>query len=129
DQKTDFSELSGSFHIAKGVAHNEDLSVKSPLLRIGGAGDVDLGADRLDYVVKAAVVTTLQGQGGPELQALKGLTVPVRLSGPFTAIGWKVDFAGMVGDVARQKLDEKKEDVKKKLEDQLQDKLKGLFGK
>jgi AsmA protein len=129
DQKTDFSELSGSFHIAKGVAHNEDLSVKSPLLRIGGAGDVDLGADRLDYVIKAAVVTTLQGQGGPELQALKGLTVPVRLSGPFTAIGWKVDFAGMVGDVARQKLDEKKEDVKKKLQDQLQDKLKGLFGK
>lgn len=129
DQKTDFSELSGSFRIAKGVAHNDDLSLKSPLIRVAGAGDVDLGNDRLDYLVKATVVASLQGQGGPELQALKGLTVPVRLSGPFTAIGWKVDFAGLVGDVARQKLDEKKEDVKKKLQDQLQDKLKGLFGK
>jgi AsmA protein len=129
EQKTDFSELSGSFRIAKGVAHNEDLAIKSPLLRIGGAGDVDLGADRLDYVVKATVVSTLQGQGGPELQALKGVTVPVRLSGPFTSIGWKIDFAGMASDAARQKFEEKKEDVKKKLQEQLQDKLKGLFGK
>jgi AsmA protein len=129
DQKTDFSELSGSFRIAKGVAHNDDLAIKSPLLRIGGAGDVDVGNDRLDYTVKATVVTSLQGQGGPELQALKGLTVPVRLSGPFTAIGWKIDFAGMAGDMARQKLDEKKEDVKKNLQNQLQDKLKGLLGR
>ncbi|HYD79047.1 MAG TPA: AsmA family protein [Paucimonas sp.] len=129
DQKTDFSELSGSFRIAKGVARNEDLSIKSPLLRIGGAGDVNLGAERLDYLVKATVVSTLQGQGGPELQALKGVTVPVRLSGPFAAIGWKIDFGALAGDIAKQKLDEKKEDVKKKLQEQLQDKLKGLFGK
>ena len=129
EEKTDFSELAGSFRIAKGVAHNDDLSIKSPLLRIGGAGDIDLGADRLDYLMKATVVSTLQGQGGPELQALKGVTVPVRLSGPFTAIGWHIDFAGMASEAARQKLEEKKEDVKKKLQEQLQDKLKGLFGK
>lgn len=129
DQKTDFSELGGSFRIARGVAHNEDLAIKSPLLRIGGAGDIDLGQDWLDYTVRATVVSTLQGQGGPELQALKGLTVPVRLSGPFTAIGWKIDFSGMASDMAKQKIEEKKEDVKKKVQEQLQDKLKGLFGR
>ncbi|MDF3036149.1 MAG: AsmA family protein, partial [Paucimonas sp.] len=132
EEKTDFSELSGSFRIANGVAHNEDLSMKSPLLRLGGSGDVNLGQDRLDYLVKATVVQTLQGQGGPELQALKGLTVPVRLSGPFTAIGWKVDFAGLASGIAKQKIDEKKEEVrgkvKEKIQEELGDRLKGLFG-
>ncbi|WP_040041830.1 AsmA family protein [Noviherbaspirillum autotrophicum] len=139
-EKTDFSELSGSFRIANGVAHNDDLSIKSPLMRIGGSGDIDLGAERLDYLARATVVQSLQGQGGPELQALKGVTVPVRLSGPFTAIGWRIDFAGMASELARQRIDEKKEEVKSKaqkaleeekakVQDQLKDQLKGLFGR
>lgn len=129
DQKTDFSELSGSFRIVNGVARNDDLLMKSPLLRAAGAGDINLGADRLDYLVKATVVPTLQGQGGPELQALRGVTVPVRLSGPFSAIGWKVDLSGIARDLAKKKIDEKKEEVKGRLEDKLKDELKGLFGK
>jgi AsmA protein len=133
NEKTDFSELKGSFRIANGVAHNDDLSAKSPLIRVGGAGDIDIANERLDYLVKATVVSTLQGQGGPELQALKGVTIPVKLTGPFTAIGWKIDFGGMVNDLAKQKLDTKKEEIKEeaktKMEKQLKEGLKGLFGK
>jgi len=139
-EKTDFSELSGSFRIAAGVAHNDDLVLKSPLLRVTGAGDIDLGAERLDYLMRATVVSTLQGQGGPELQALKGLTIPVKLAGHFNAIGWRIDFADMASELAKQKLDEKKEEVrsraqqaieeqKNRVQEQLQEGLKGLFGK
>lgn len=139
-EKTDFSELSGSFRIAAGVAHNDDLALKSPLLRVGGAGDIDLGTERLNYLVRATVVTTLQGQGGPELQSLKGMTIPVKLAGPFNAIDWRIDFADMASELAKQKLDEKKEEVrsraqqaieeqKAKVREQLQEGLKGLFGK
>lgn len=139
-EKTDFSELSGSFRIANGIAHNDDLNIKSPLLRIAGSGDIDLGAERLDYLVRTTVVQTLQGQGGPELQALKGVTVPVRLSGPLAAIGWRIDFAGLASELARQRIDEKKEEVKSraqktleeekaKLQEELKNQLKGLFGK
>src|SRR5687768_7933737 len=71
-QKTDFSELSASFAIKNGVAHNEDLEMKSPLLRIGGAGDIDIGQSRLDYTAKASVVATTKGQGGEELERLRG---------------------------------------------------------
>jgi AsmA protein len=127
-EKTDFSELSGSFRIANGVARNDDLSVKSPLLRVGGAGDVDLGAERLDYLAKVTVVSTLQGQGGPELQSLKGLTVPVRLSGPFTAIGWHIDFAGLAKEAAKEKIEEKKSEIKEKARKKLEEGLKGLLG-
>jgi AsmA protein len=128
-EKTDFSEFTGSFRIVNGVAHNDDLSVKSPLIRLGGNGDINLGEDRLDYLAKATVVNTLQGQGGPELQALRGVTVPVRLAGPFTAIGYNIDFRGMATDLAKQKVDERKEELKTRVQEQLQDKLKGLFGK
>jgi AsmA protein len=139
-EKTDFSELTGSFRIANGVAHNDDLSLKSPLIRVGGAGDINLGEDRINYVVKATVVTTLQGQGGPELQSLKGLTVPIRLSGPLTSMAWNIDFRGMASELAKQKVDEKKEEIrsqaqkalgeqKSKAQDQIKDRLKGLFGK
>lgn len=132
-EKTDFTELSGSFKIANGVAHNDDLSAKTPLLRIGGNGDINLGEDRLDYTVKATVVSTLQGQGGPELQQLKGLTVPVRLSGPFNAIHWEIDFASLAGDLVKGRVEaevQKQVDTQKgQLEQQLKDPLKGLFGK
>jgi AsmA protein len=139
-EKTDFSELAGSFRIANGVAYNDDLSIKSPLIRVGGSGNINLGEERLDYLAKATIVSTLQGQGGPELQALKGLTIPVKLSGPFAAIGWHIDFQGLVSELAKQKVDEKKEEVrskaqkaigeqKSKAQDQLKEGLKGLFGK
>ena len=127
--KTDFSEFGASFKIVNGIAHNDDLVLKSPLIRVGGNGDINIGEDRLDYTVSATVVPTLQGQGGPELQALKGLTVPVKLNGPFAAIGWKIDFAGLASGVAKQKIDEQKDQLKSKLQDQLKDRLKGLLGK
>jgi AsmA protein len=139
-EKTDFSEMTGTFRIVNGVARNEDLNIKSPLIRVGGAGEINLAAERLDYLAKVTVVTNLQGQGGPELQSLKGLTVPVRLSGPFTAIGWHVDVGGMASELAKQKVDEKKEEVrskaqeavneqKSKVQDQIKGKLKDLLGK
>ena len=41
-QRTDLSELTASFVIKNGVAHNDDLSAKAPLLRLSGAGNVNI---------------------------------------------------------------------------------------
>ncbi len=121
--KTDFSEFVASLKITDGVARNDDLSAKTPLLRLGGAGTIYIAEDRLDYTVKATVVPTLEGQGGPELEQLKGLTIPVRLSGPYSQIGWKLDFGGGAGsglqEKAREKLDTQKEQVRDKLKNLL----------
>ena len=106
-QKTDFSELSGTFAIRNGVARNNDLSIKSPLLRVGGEGDINIGEDSLNYLVKASVVGTSKGQGGRDLDDLKGITVPVRLSGPLTSPKYTIDFGSMVTDVAKQKIEER----------------------
>ncbi len=133
-QKTDFTEFGASFKIVNGVARNEDLAAKTPLLRLGGAGNIYLAEDRLDYTVRATVVPTLQGQAGPELEQLKGLTIPVRLSGPYSAIGWKIDFGSVAGQrktelqqETQQKLDAKKDQAKERLQDKAGDKLKNLL--
>jgi AsmA protein len=126
-QKTDFSELSASFAIKNGVAHNEDLDVKSPLLRVGGAGDIDIANSRLDYTAKASVVATTQGQGGEDLERLRGLTIPVRLTGTFDDLKYDVNYRAVAGDAAKSRLGEK---VKERLKDEkLGDKLKGLLGR
>ena len=128
-EKTDFSELKASFKINNGVAHNSDLSMKSPLLRMGGEGDVNIGTESMDYLAKATLVATAAGQGGKEVSELKGVTVPVRISGPFTSLSYKLDFDSMIRGVAQQKLEEKKEELKSKIQDRLKDQLKGLFGR
>jgi AsmA protein len=127
--KTDFSELSASFRIAKGVAHNDDLAAKSPFLRLGGAGDIDIGSGNLNYLLKASVVNTSGGQGAKDLDFLQGVTVPVRASGPFERLTYQVQFADMATDALKAKVQEKKQELTRQLQDQLKDKLKGLFGK
>ncbi len=131
--KTDFSELTASFRINKGVAHNNDLAAKSPFLRLAGEGDMDIGAGQMNYVAKASVVGTSAGQEGKELAQLKGLTVPVRVTGPFDKLSYQIEFANLVTDLAKAKLEAKVQEqqqvLEKKAQDKLQESLKGLFGK
>ncbi|MFT5180484.1 MAG: AsmA protein, partial [Alphaproteobacteria bacterium] len=41
-QKTDFAELAGTYTITNGIVKNDDLFLKSPLLRIDGKGTSDI---------------------------------------------------------------------------------------
>jgi AsmA protein len=130
-RRTDFSELSASFAIKNGVAHNEDLDAKAPLFRLGGKGDINIPAASLDYVAKASVVATSKGQGGAERDRLAGLTVPVRLSGPFDDLKYDVDYRAMAGDALKSEVGQKLKDrVGEQLKDEkIRDKLKGLLGR
>jgi len=128
-EKTDFSELTATMKIANGVAHNDDLAMKSPFLRLAGAGDIDIGQGQMNYLAKASVVGTSEGQGGKGASQLNGLTVPVRLSGPFESLTYKIEFASMVADVAKAQIEEKKKEIQTQLEDKAKDALKGLLGR
>jgi len=130
-EKTDFSEFSASFAIKNGVAHNEDLEVKAPLFRITGRGDIDVGNSRIDYVTQVAVVATTRGQGGAELAELRGLSVPVHLTGPFDNLAYKVNYGAVAADLAKSRVGEKLrgkvEERREKIEERLGDRLKGLL--
>jgi AsmA protein len=127
--KTDFSELSASFKIANGVAHNEDLAAKSPFLRLGGSGDIDVGNSQLNYLLKAAVVSTSAGQGGKEIDSLKGITVPVRVTGSFEKPAFKLELTNLVSDTAKTRIEEKKQETKTKVQEKLKSRLNDLFTK
>jgi AsmA protein len=150
-EKTDFSELNMSARIADGVAQSDDLDLKSPFLRVGGAGRFDIGRGRIDYTARATVTASATGQDGAGLEALRGVTVPVLLSGPFEAIDWKIQWSAVASAAVKDKLKDKltealgarlgvppagadaaasapaparPQDV---LRDQVKDRLKGLF--
>jgi AsmA protein len=103
-RQTDFTELTGSFVIKNGVAHNDDLQGKSPLLRLGGVGDIDIGAGAMDYTVKASVVATSTGQGGKDLARVAGVTVPVQITGPFDNLKYTVDVGALAAGAAQDAL-------------------------
>jgi AsmA protein len=137
-EKTDFSELSASFAIRNGVAHNSDLDMKSPLLRVGGEGDINIAADSIDYLIRASIVATAKGQGGRELADLQGLTVPVRVTGQLDDPSYKLDFAAIATEAAKKKVESTvREQLEKRLGGgkeksgggSLKDQLKGLFGR
>lgn len=100
-EKTIFSALSVSFQVADGVARSTDLDLKSPLLRIGGAGVIDLGRGSIDYTVRVTPLVT-PGVGG--LLALQGLTLPVHLNGPLAAIEWRVEWSSVALATAQSQI-------------------------
>ncbi len=75
--KTIFDAISAGFTIRDGVLENRDLTLRAPLLSAAGAGTVDLGARRLDYVITP---TALKGAAGG-----RGISVPLKITGPWAA--------------------------------------------
>jgi len=133
-QKTDFSEMSATFNIKNGVAHNDDLNMKAPLFRITGSGDIDIGNETIDYLAKPTVVKTLAGQGGAGLDELSGVTIPVKLTGTFAKPKYALDFAGVATAIAKKKVIDKVggengEAVQKLLEGDAAGGLEGLLKK
>jgi AsmA protein len=83
-RKTDFSSLTISGVIKNGVFSSDDLDLQAPLLRVGGKGSADLNREVVDYLVNAKLVGTTKGQQGGSADELAGLSIPVRIKGPFT---------------------------------------------
>ncbi len=130
-KKTAFTELKATFTIRNGVAHNSDLSLKSPLLRVAGEGQIDIGDDRLDYRLKPTLVGTTKGQGGREASDLAGITIPVRITGPLKDPQYTLDTSGLVEELGKGLLDKATESLKgdKGGGQKVQDRLKGLLGR
>lgn len=86
--KTVFNSVTGTFTIDKGVLRNDDLLLDAPLISVTGAGAVNIGERSVDY--RLAPVAA-------------GLSVPVRISGPWTNPGIRPDLASVApGDIARE---------------------------
>lgn len=91
---TAFSELGATFRIDEGRAATDDLALKTSLIEAKGVGDIDLVGRGIDMTL----TPTLMAQGRPGSAGRKGLTVPVRIRGPWTGASVSVDVSGVAGD-------------------------------
>lgn len=97
-KKTDFSELTASFTLKNGVAHNEDLAMKAPVFRLTkgeSKGDIDIGNEQINYLARPTLVNSLKGQGGKDAEQLGSISIPIKVTGPFDAPKFGVDMAAL----------------------------------
>lgn len=95
-RSTDFTELTASFTMAQGVLTNKDLFMKSPALRLAGAGTANLPNRTLQYKLTPTIAGTSKGQGGKD--QVGGLAIPLLIFGPWSNPSVTPDVAGMVRD-------------------------------
>jgi AsmA protein len=112
-QTTDLTQLSASFRLDKGQASTTDLTLVGPLVKMTGAGTIDLGTRLLAFRVEPKLVMTTQGQGRAADPV--GLGIPVIIDGPWAEPRIYPEMAGILDnpDAAYAKL---------------KDMGKGLFG-
>ena len=94
DEKTAFASLGGTYTITNGMMKNTDLALLSPLLRVNGAGSVDMPNQSVDYRITPKLAATTEGQGGSK-DAL-GVSVPVIIQGPWDNLTYRPDLVGLV---------------------------------
>lgn len=95
-QKTDFSEISSRFTIAAGIARTDSINLLSPLVRMNGAGIVDIPRRLLDMRLAPKLVASLDGQGGS--LNLQGLEIPILVQGPWANPKITPDFEALIRD-------------------------------
>jgi AsmA protein len=113
NEGTDLTQLSMSFHIDKGQATTTDLNLVGPLVRVTGAGTIDLGTKLMAFRVEPKLVMTTEGQGRAADPV--GFGIPVMIDGSWANPRIYPDMAGIMDnpDAAYAKL---------------RDMGKGLFG-
>ncbi len=112
-ERSNFESLSGSFSIRDGIATTADTEFRSGWLRGAASGRLDLPARSLDWTLRASVlpVPAAESRTAPNpgdrretLARLQGMTIPIRISGPFDDLSYRVDLSQLAAEFARREL-------------------------
>jgi AsmA protein len=82
-ESTAYSDLKASVDLAQGKARSGDFVVKSALFTCKAEGDITLDAGQLAGRLSTTVAPGLKRSGAGELADLSGITIPMRLGGPW----------------------------------------------
>ncbi len=111
---TVFDEMGATFEILGGVLRNDDLLMLLPNFNASGRGEVNLGAQTLDYTVTPKALRVNAG---------RGLAVPVRIYGPWADPQIKPDLKAAVDLNFNAEAQRAADQIKQKLDEKLQDEL------
>ncbi len=101
---TELSEFAGTLNFAGGKLQNPDFTAKLPFMRLSGSGTIDMLGGGLDYSLRARIIETPAFADGEELDSLKGLTLPIRITGTQAEPKIMVDVGELAKGAAEQKL-------------------------
>ena len=111
---TVFDAMTASFAIDGGVLRNSDLAMLLPNFEATGAGEVNLGAQTLDYTVTPKALRVNKD---------RGLAVPVRISGPWSDPRIRADVSAAIDLNFREERKRAEERVKRQAEEKLEEEL------
>lgn len=94
EQSTDLTQLSASFRIDKGQAETSDINLVGPLVKMTGAGTIDLGRQTLALRGEPKLVMTTKGQGRSSDPI--GFGIPVVIEGPWADPRISADIGGIL---------------------------------
>jgi uncharacterized protein involved in outer membrane biogenesis len=80
EDRTPFSELSGTFDIANGVARNQDLKLVATNLQLSGEGTIELAPRRIDYTLQTKLASGHTDDGAAV--RIGTIEFPIGISGP-----------------------------------------------
>ncbi len=103
---TVFNSLTASFTIKNGDLTNKDLLMQLDNFRADGTGRIGLGARDIDYLFTPVALRANSGQG---------ISVPVRIKGPWSDPSIKPDLTKVIEAAAEGKVKELEDDAKKKV--------------
>lgn len=116
--KTIYDSIKANFAVAGGVASNDDLRFRSPVMDVAGKGRVDLGGQTVDYTLTP---TRFDAEGN----STGNILVPVRVHGPWSSLSYTPDIenalrAGIEGELGK---------VEEQVRTQVQERINEEIGK
>ncbi|MEC3863175.1 AsmA family protein [Mesobacterium sp. TK19101] len=111
---TVFEKLTGTFQITDGTLRGDDLVMILPRLTTRGEGFINIGARSMDYLL---TVSSAEARGG------RGLSIPVRLKGPWANLGISADLDELIDQNFQEEREKLKDDVRDRVNDRLEQEL------
>ncbi|MGZ8238129.1 MAG: AsmA family protein [Methylobacter sp.] len=124
NDRTLFSEMTGTATIANGLIQNNDLVAKSSKLRVDGKGNVNLNSEAVDYKIDAKLLDANAAATEPE--QVKG-AVAINVAGTLDKPLYTIDLESLLSDKNKAKIDKLINKLDKKLGPGLGNLLKGIL--
>ncbi|OBU28742.1 AsmA family protein [Photobacterium kishitanii] len=117
-KKTDFSALTTTLMLGKGIASTNNFQLASPLLAINGQGQTNLVDEGIDLTINTKIVASGKG-----LDEIKGISVPIHVSGYWQQPKYRLNIKDLFKNNAALESKAKKE-INRGLEKLFGDKAK-----
>ncbi|HWL28425.1 MAG TPA: AsmA family protein [Burkholderiaceae bacterium] len=103
-RQTQFTSLDTDIEFSNGQGTVKKLNVVAPLLRIseGSPASLDIVNEQLDLMVNVRVAADKKEEGAGALEDLKGVAIPLRISGPFDQLDYRVQWQDIANKTVKQ---------------------------